>query len=139
APLDFDLSDPVPDATPKVEPAVAAERAEEKTPEVADLEFDLEGFGGQTQPAPEQRAPVTDPGLPPEVTAINFDFLEPPESAASATDDKAVSQEPTIEAPAPAKVAPSAAAPEVLLPESFDLEFPSAGEQTAPAATPSPQ
>ena len=137
APLDFDLTD-LPETTPKVEPPVA-ERAEDKAPEVADLEFDLDGFGGQTQPAPEQRAPVTDPGLPPEVTAINFDFLEAPQSAGSATDDTAASPEPTSEPPAPARVEPSASAPEVLLPESFDLEFPSAGEQAAPAATPSPQ
>ena len=105
--------------------AVAPEQPKEQKPLVEDLDFDLEGFD-VGQPAKTQEAPKAE--LPDDVAAIDFGFL----------DDKSAEPAARNEFAAPA----SAASPEVLTPEAFDLEFPSSdtpSDERASAETPTVQ
>ncbi|WP_293776878.1 FimV/HubP family polar landmark protein [uncultured Oxalicibacterium sp.] len=133
---------------------VASPLIDEPQASMADLEFDLDGFDDQPK-ASDDDADALSPtqlasaDLPPEVAAINFDFLDKGEPSApvSTQEDQplAVSTpviEPELSEEQP-PVPPPAAAPEVLLPEAFDLEFPSdlppAVESPAPAVTAKPE
>lgn len=91
----------------KPEAAAVPEQPKEQKPLVEDLDFDLEGFDVD-EPAKPQDAPKAE--LPADVAAIDFDFLD---------DKSATSTKNEFAAPA------SAASPEVLAPDAFDLEFPS--------------
>lgn len=140
-PLAFDHTSPVTDEPPQdtfesAESVAPAAEAEEAQSTVDDLEFDLEGFGDKKEDEPVDTAPTqfAQADLPPEVAAIDFDFLDQPEPVPPAT-PAADFDEPRFDLQPDAEkresIAPiSAAAPEVL-PEAFDLEFP-AGEDKLP-------
>ncbi len=101
----------------KPEASAAPEQPKDQKPLVEDLDFDLEGFD-VGEPAKPQEASKAE--LPADVAAIDFGFL----------DDKSASPSEKNEFTAPA----SAASPEVLAPEAFDLEFPSSDASSAAEA-----
>ncbi|GGI16090.1 FimV/HubP family polar landmark protein [Oxalicibacterium faecigallinarum] len=110
---------------------------------VEDLEFDLEGFGEEKEDVAEAQVPPVPAELPPDVAAIDFNFLDQSpvtQSLASTEEEKPVVSLPEPEVPVletESVVPPPAATPEVLLPESFDLSFPGESEKVAaPAAKP---